>query len=52
MQLSVYLQHIIEILMLGSFILGFLCGYIYVEYRNANRIHRENEKAFKEDNVL
>ncbi len=47
MELTTELRYTIEILMLLSFILGFLTSYIWCEHRNANKIYNENEKALE-----
>ncbi len=52
MQLTVDIQHTMEILLLLGFTCGFLCGYLFSEHRQVNRINRENKKALEKDNIL
>ena len=49
MELTTELKYTIEILMLLTFLLGFLTSYIWSEHRHANKIHNENEKALREE---
>lgn len=44
MDISTDLKYTIEILMLLSFILGFLTSYLWKEHRDAIRIDIENTK--------
>ena len=49
MQLTDEIKYTMEILILLGFACGFLCGYLWSEHKYANKIHNENEKAFKEE---
>ena len=47
MELTTEIRYTIEILMLLSFILGFLTSYLWHDHRHTNKIHAENEKALE-----
>ena len=47
MEIGTDLKHTIEILMLLSFVLGFLSSYLWREHRDANKINTKNKKALE-----
>ena len=49
MELTTELRYTIEILMLLSFSLGFLSGYLYVHHRIEHKLNTENDKLHEKD---
>jgi len=49
MELTTELRYTIEILMLLSFFLGFLSGYLYVHHRIEHKLNTENDKLHEKD---